>query len=131
MQRIPKDVYSRCVGIAKSYYLLLARKREIEREILLSSPPPSNGMPKGGRISDSTGDKAERLLRRKAEIERKIAAIQAAMEALRDETEREFIRKNLFDRIPMGYFYTPMSIETCKRTRKRFIIHIAEETNEI
>ena len=129
--QIPKDTYGDCVRVAKSYYLLLARKREIEREILLSSPPPPNGMPRGGRISDKTGEKAERLIRRKAVIERKLGAIQAALDGLRDEHEMAFIRKNLFDRIPMEYIPAPMCERTMQSIRRAYIVALAYFLDEI
>lgn len=130
-ERIPRDVYSRCTILAKSYYVLIARRRELARDILLSSPPPSEGMPRSPGAGDPTARKAERLIACTAELDRKINAIHRALDDLPDETARAFIRKNLFDRIPMIYIDLPIAEIGMKRTRRAFVLSLAKHLNEI
>ena len=128
---MPKDIYSRCTILAKSYYNLLARRREKEREILLSSPPPGDGMPRSHGNGNPTAAKAERLIMCKDELDRKIKALQSAMEAMPDDTAREFIRKNLYDRLPMRYIDSPLPEISMKRIRRKFICLVAINLGEI
>lgn len=130
-ENIPKDIYSRCVILAKSYYSLLERRRETEREILLSSPPPRDGMPGHTGVGNPTAAKAERLMRRSAELDRKIKALQDAMETMPDESAREFIRKNLYGRIPIKYIVLPISERTMKRIRRTYLVQLAINLFEI
>lgn len=130
MEKVPKDIYSHCVRIAKSYYTLLTRRGQIEREILYASAAPPAGMPRGSDVGKPTESTALRLIRKKDEIDRKIGAIQRALEFLPGEVERAFIRKNLFERVPMIYIDAPISERTGKRIRAAYIQRLAMELDE-
>lgn len=120
-----RETYASCVKIAKSYYDLLRQRREIERDILLGSSAPSDGMPRSAGPGNPTAAKAERLMREKENVDMQIKAIQDALETLPDDPARKLIRQNLFQRIPMHWVNIPMAIVTMKRTRSRFIRQLA------
>lgn len=61
-----------------------------------------------------------------AENRQKTEAVRLALEALRDDTERELIRRNLFDKVPLQYIPIPLSLSTMKRIRARFLRLLAE-----
>lgn len=65
------------------------------------------------------------------ELERKISAVQSALEALPDEISRELIRQNMFKRVPMNRLDLPMSITTMKRIRTKFVYELAKRMNEV
>lgn len=128
--RLDGDIYGRCLNTAKGYYQMLRRRREIEEEIIHESPA-FDGQPKGGGISDTTASKAERIIQRQEENERKILAVEKAWAACTDDCEREFIKLNLFERVQMQRINLPISERTMKRYRKRFLIRLAENLFEI
>ena len=101
MNRIPKEVYQRNARLAKCYYFWLKQRRDIERDILYASAGPGDGMPRGGGNGDPTAAKAEKLIARLEEVDKKIRALQQAMDAMPDEESRVLIRKNLYDHIPL------------------------------
>lgn len=132
MNEIRKDVYLECVRMAKGYYDLIEQRRQIEKEILYGSAGPSDGMPHAGP-GNPTAAKAERLIRAKAMADKKIRALQNALEHLPDDWCAKLIRNNLFRRPPIsmecllyrhGY---PMSIRTMKRVRHDYIMDVARE----
>ena len=123
-------MYARNTALCKSYRILLKRLRQIERDILYSGTPPANGMPHASGTGDPTAAKAERLVRLKADTERKVQAINAAYDLLPDDTARDMIRRNVFDGIPMQNIDTPMSIRTMKRIRSEFVRRVAENMGE-
>lgn len=128
--RIPKEIYSQCAALAKSYYAMLRRRKELEEQILCGSPC-NDGQPKGSGTGDPTARKAERLVIAKERNEWKIRAVEQAWCRMIDETEREFIKQNLFERIPMQCIDLPMSIRSMKYAREKYINFLAEETGEI
>lgn len=128
--KIPKDVYRQCTLIAKSYYSMLKRRRELEEQILFGSPC-SDGQPKGSGVGDPTARKAERLIAAKERNEQKIRAVEQAWCRMVDEQAREFIKKNLFEGVRMQYINLPMSIPTMKLLRIKFIRFLAEELDEV
>ena len=130
MGKIPNDSYSQCYAIAKSYYTMLARRREWEEEILFASQC-SDGQPKGNGTGNPTAAKAERLIEAKARNDWKIRAVEQAWARMADETEREFIKLNIFKGVRMHYIELPMSIMSMKRVRGRFIKYLAEELKEV
>lgn len=127
---LPNDIYRTAVNVAKSYYAMLRRRQEIEQEIILASPTP-DGQPRGTETSDTTARKAERLMLRKDENERKIKAVEQAWAAFTAPWQREFIKLNLFENIRMDDINLPVSVITMKRWRKRFLIQVAENLHEI
>lgn len=128
--KIPKDIYRQCTLIAKSYYSMLKRRRELEEQILCGSPC-SDGQPKGSVVGDPTARKAERLIVAKERNEQKIRAVEQAWCRMVDEQAREFIKKNLFEGVQMQYINLPMSIPTMKLLRIKFIRFLAEELDEV
>lgn len=129
MERLEADTYSLCLIIAKSYYRLIKRQKEIEQDIIFSSRK-ADGRSQGN-AGNPTALKAERILLRQKENERKIKAIEHAWSGMLDDCEKIFIKKNLFERIPMQYIDLPMSFRTMKRVRKKFLIALAMNLYEI
>lgn len=130
MSKLPKDIYKQCNAIARSYYTMLARRKEQEEEILHGSKC-SDGQPRGSSIGDPTAAKAARLIELKERNDFKIKAVEQAWCRMVDVTARRFIKKNVFEGVPMNYIDLPMSIRSMKRTRKCFITYVAEELKEI
>lgn len=131
MPKIPQEIYSECVQIAKDYYALLRQRSEIERDILLGSSGPADGMPRASAPGNPTAAKAERMMREKEQVDRTIRAIQDALESLPDETAMQVIRKNLFQKIPMHWINLPVSIPTMKRIRATFIQRLARNLGRV
>ena len=127
---LPNDVYRNAVNISKSYYVMLRRRHEIEDEIIQASHPP-DGQPGGGGPGNPTARKAERIILRQAENERKIKAVEQAWDEFTEPYQREFIRLNLFENIRMDDINLPVSLRSMKRLRKKFLIQVAENLNEI
>ena len=127
---LPNDVYRNAVNISKSYYAMLRRRHEIEDEIISASHAP-DGQPGGGGPGDPTGRKAERIIQRQAENERKIKAVEQAWDEFTEPYQREFIKLNLFENIRMDDINLPVSLRSMKRLRKKFLIQVAENLNEI
>lgn len=128
--RIPKEIYSQCTALAKSYYAMLRRRKELEEQILYGSPC-NDGQPKGSGTGDPTARKAERLVVAKERNEWKIRAVEQAWCRMVDETDRELIKQNLFKQMPMHCIDLPMSVIDMKRTRKKYLTFLAEELGEI
>ena len=127
---LPNDIYRNAVNISKSYYAMLRRRHEIEDEIISASHAP-DGQPGGGGPGDPTGRKAERIIQRQAENERKIKAVEQAWDEFTEPYQREFIKLNLFENIRMDDINLPVSLRSMKRLRKKFLIQVAENLNEI
>ena len=122
---------SRATEIAKSYYALLDEKKEIEKDILLGSSGPQDGMPRGGP-GNPTEAKAERLMAAKVDVQRKLDAIHGALETLPDEDARKLIRLNLFKHIPMQLInMNQLPIITMKRIRSQFLRELYRRLNKI
>jgi hypothetical protein len=127
---LPNDVYKTAVNTAKAYYAMLRRRKEIEDEIINESPC-SDGQPHGSGTSDTTAQKAERILLRQAENERKVKAVEQAWAIFPNGFDREFIKLNLFENIRMDDINLPMAVRSMKRLRKAFLFCVAENLNEI
>ena len=127
--RLPPDTYHIVLTIAKSYYTLLRRRREIDDAIRWESRQVDG--PPGGAPGNPTARKAERLITKKDQNERKIQAIEKAWNEMSDDTERELIERNLFQKIPMNWINLPMSERSMKRVRRRFLRCLAEELGEL
>jgi len=48
-----------------------------------------------------------------------------------DETSREFIRLNMFERVPKEYISLPLSLRTMARRRHLFLAELAKNLYEI
>lgn len=105
MGKIPNDIYSQCYSIAKSYHDMLAR-----------------------RVSFAE-DEACNAVSERNEV--KIKALEQAWAQMADETEREFIKLNIFEGVRMHYIELPLSIRSMKRLRAKFIFMLAVELNEL
>ena len=127
---LPNDIYRTAVNVSKSYYTMLMRRKEIEDEIIHASPI-SDGQPRGRGPGDPTGRKAEKIIQRQAENERKIKAVEQARDEFTEPYQREFIKLNLFENIRMDDINLPVSLRSMKRLRKKFLIQVAENLNEI
>ena len=127
---LPNDIYWEAVNISKSYYAMLRRREDIESEII-NATPAQDGQPHGTTPSDVTGMKAERIILRQAENDRKINAVEQAWAIFTEPYQREFIKLNLFENIRMESINLPFALITMKRLRKKFLIRVAENLNEI
>lgn len=127
---LPNDVYRTAVNTAKSYYAMLRRRKEIEDEIIHESPC-SDGQPHGSGTSDTTGQKAERILLRQAENDRKIKAVEQAWAIFAEPCQREFIKLNFFEDIRMDDINLPMCLRSMKTLRKQFLCAVAENLHEV
>lgn len=128
--KLDPDVYSRCVATAKGYYRMLRRQKEIEEEIIHETHAP-DGQPRGSGTGDPTGRKVEKILQRQRENDRKIRAVEQAWMECESDRERELIKHNLFEETQMQYIWLEMSLRTMKRCRKRFLIRLAKNLQEI
>ena len=127
---LPNDIYREAVNTAKSYYALLRRQKDIEDEIINASPT-SDGQPRGNQTSDTTAQKAEKIIKRQAQNDRKIKAIEQAWAVFTEPYQREFIKLNLFENIRMDNINLPMSVRSMKRLRHSFLLRVAENLHEI
>jgi hypothetical protein len=109
---------------------LLQRRQEIESEIIHQSPD-SDGQPRGNQTSDVTAQKAERIVLRQEQNERKIKAIEQAWHSFSEPYQRDFIKFNFVENIRMDDINLPFSDRTMKRIRKTFLICLAENLHEI
>lgn len=129
MKILPNDVYRRCVAVAKSYNALKKRCSEQEEMILYGSSS-NDGMPHGSGVGNPTAQKAERLIAIHEKNAEKIKAIEKALCRMRDNTEREIVRKSFFDGVRLCHITIPASERTMKRIRSKFIVFLAEELGE-
>nr|DAF36823.1 MAG TPA: hypothetical protein [Caudoviricetes sp.] len=109
---------------------MLQRQREIEEEIIHETHAP-DGQPRGSGTGDPTGRKVEKILQRQRENDRKIRAVEQAWMECESDRERELIKRNLFEETQMQYIWLEMSLRTMKRCRKRFLIRLAKNLQEI
>lgn len=119
---LPHNVYMQMLYIINDYNRLCKERLEI----LYSSPPPSDGQPRGGNISDTTAAKAIRL----AKVDEETHCIDDVLNELRGEysakTYVEFNPYIAFD--DEGYFNymhkrdenNPNDIGPSNRTWKRY-----------
>ena len=129
MEKLPKDIYRQTMAVAGAYYAMLARRRELRAAVFYEGAG-TVGMPRRPGIADPTARKAERLSIASRD-DWKIQCVEQALNRLEDDTEREFVRLNIFERIRMHHINLPMSIRTMKRTRGRYINLLAQELGEI
>lgn len=132
-QRVTKEFYKFCTHLAKDYYNLIERRRQIEKEILYGSCGPSDGMPHSTGTGDPTAIKAEKLIQEKREVDYYLGALQSAFQKLPDEWCMKLIRNNLFRFPPITMeclqhkYHYPMSLRTMKTIRHNYIADVARE----
>lgn len=114
MEKLPKDIYRQCVAIAGAYYTLLARRKELDCA-----------------TNNKQAQELERLATTRRRTVWKIRCIERALEQVTDTTEREFVRKNVFEHMRMHHIDLPLSVRTMKRVRRRYIYTLAKELGEI
>jgi hypothetical protein len=127
--KLPADVYYRVVNIAESYYVLRRKLKEMESSVL-NGTARKDGQPKGNGISNTTAARAEKIIEKQAECERKIKAIERAWNIL-GPLYREFIRMNFFEHQDARELDFPMSPEEKKEVRAFFLTKLARNLNEI
>ena len=126
---LPADVYYRVVNIAESYYVLLKRLKKMESSALLNTAP-KDGQPRGNQTADTTAHKAEQIIERQEECDRKINAIERALSPL-GPIYKDFIRLNLFERKDMRLIDLPLSFQEKKDVRTFFLNRLARNLHEI
>ncbi len=127
--QLPADVYYRVVNIAESYYVLRDRLKKMENSVL-SGTARKDGQPRGNQISDTTAARAEKIIEKQAECDRKVRAIERAWNIL-GPLYKEFIRMNFFEHQDARNLDFPMSLEEKKEVRAFFLIRLARNLNEI
>ena len=127
--QLPADVYYRVVNIAESYYVLRDRLKKMENSVL-SGTARKDGQPRGNQTSDTTAARAEKIIEKQAECDRKVKAIERAWNIL-GPLYKEFIRMNFFEHQDARNLEFPMSLEEKKEVRAFFLIRLARNLNEI
>lgn len=61
----------------------------------------------------------------------RIEAVEKALKDCENDLEREIIKKNIFDGLPMQYISEYYSIRAMKRIRKNFLVRLAQNLKEI
>ena len=110
MEKIRPDAHQITMRIAKNYYQLLEKKKAAGYNDFTNLA--------GVSLKDWWNDF-------------KIKAIEQSWAAMVDETEREFIKKNLFEGIPMQCINLPMSMSAMKRARRKFLTLLAKKIGEM
>ena len=126
---LPADVYYRVVNIAESYYVLRRRLKEMENSVL-NGTARKDGQPRGNGISNTTATRAEKIIEKHAECERKVKAIEKAWNIL-GPLYKEFIRMNFFEHQDARDMEFQMSDEEKRDVRRFFLIKLARNLNEI
>lgn len=126
---LPADVYYRVINIAESYYVLRDRLKKMENSVL-NGTARKDGQPRGSGISNTTAARAEKIIDKQAECERKVKAIERAWNIL-GPLYKEFIRMNFFEHQDARELEFPMSDEEKKEVRAFFLIKLARNLNEI
>lgn len=112
--QLPNAAYHTTLWVIRDY----DRMVEEADDILLESPSPADGMPRGGRIIDEVSEKAER----RANYLKKTLAIEKAMNRIPTEYQRgvwENITKH-------KAFPKDASRSTYSRNKSKFIYHVAK-----
>lgn len=110
MEKIPPEARRVTMCISKSYYKLLERQRDMGNHDFSELA--------GVSLQDWWNNF-------------KIKAIEQSWAEMVDETEREFIKKNLFEGIPMQCINLPMSMSAMKRARRKFLTLLAKKIGEM
>lgn len=126
---LPADVYYRVVNIAESYYVLRNRLKKMESSVLFKTVP-KDGQPRGNQVADTTAHKAEQIVERQEECQRKVNAIERALNPL-GPIYKDFIRRNLFEHKDMKYIDLPLSLPEKDDVRTFFLNRLARYLHEI
>lgn len=126
---LPADVYYRVVNISESYYVLLNRLKKIENSALYNTARKT-GQPHGNQVGNPTAHKAERIIEKQEECERKIKAIEQALNPL-GPIYKDFVKLNFFEHRKLNDIDLPMSNQEKKDVRTFFLTKVARNLNEI
>jgi hypothetical protein len=126
---LPADVYYRVVNISESYYVLRDRLKKIETSVMHNTAR-KDGQPHGNQIADTTAHKAEKIIEKQEECERKIKAVERAWSPL-GPLYKDFIKLNFFEHNDMQSIDLPMTLQERKEVRAYFLIKLARNLNEI
>lgn len=111
---LPGAVYHTALWIIRDYDRMVAEANDI----LLESPSPSDGMPRGGRLVDEVQAKADK----RAGYLRKTTAIEQAMKRIPDEYQRG-VWENITKR---KAFPKDASRSTYSRNKSKLVYHVAK-----
>lgn len=112
--QLPNAVYHTTIWIIRDYERMLGEANDI----LLESPSPSDGMPRGGRLVDEVNEKSDK----RAKYLRKILAIEKAMKRIPDEYQ-----KGVWENITKHKAYPKdASRSTYSRNKSKLIYHVAK-----
>ena len=118
--RLPKTLYKRVLATVRDYDRML-----LEREsILLASPAPPDGLPRGCKTSDPTADKAVKL----DAIDRCLHAVDQALMQVPEEYREAIMQKIITDAWPIT---VPVHRSTASYWKTRFLYYLAKNLNFI
>lgn len=119
---IPSYKWNTIQAILSSYENMKKEYAQRTDSILLSSPSPPDGQPKGSNISDTTGDKVTQLNSPfMVRLLANIIAVETAFEKL-NKVEQEFVRQYFFQ----GRRYIDCDIRVKRKNRK--VVCLSERT---
>ena len=127
--KLPVDVLYRVVNISNSYYILLNRLKQFECSVM-NNTSHNDGLPHGNQVGKPTEQKAEKIIEKQEECERKIKAVERAWNPL-GPLYKDFIKLNLFEHKDMESIDLPMTLQERKEVRAYFLIKLARNLNEI
>ena len=127
--KLPTDVLYRVVNISNSYYILLNRLKQFECSVM-NNTSPNDGQPHSNQVSKPTEQKAEKIIEKQEECERKIKAVDRAWNPL-GPIYKDFIKLNLFEHKDIESIDLPMTLQEKKEVRTYFLIKLARNLNEI
>jgi len=127
--RLPTDVLYRVVNISSSYYILVNRLKQFECSVM-NHTSHNDGQPHSNQVGKPTELKAEKIIEKQEECERKIKAVERAWNPL-GPIYKDFIKLNLFEHQDMESIDLPMTLQEKKEVRIYFLIKLARNLNEI
>lgn len=134
---MPDDLKQRCLSLVKGYKRLLKQYTQKRNEILLSSKPPADGMPRSGKIGDEAFEKTQKLAKLDSLFDAAvIRAIDKAKECIgldiasTEERRRvaEAVWDSCVDRNNFTFEYRALCVGKTNfyERRRRFLYNIAQ-----
>ena len=127
--KLPADVLYRVVNISSSYYILINRLKQFECSVM-NNTSHNDGQPHSNQVGKPTEQKAEKIMEKQEECERKIKAVERAWNPL-GPIYKDFIKLNLFEHKDIESIDLPMTLQEKKEVRSYFLIKLARNLNEI
>jgi hypothetical protein len=93
-------------------------------------PSHNDGQPHSNQVGKPTEQKAEKIIVKQEECERKIKAVERAWNPL-GPIYKDFIKLNLFEHKDIESIDLPMTLQEKKEVRSYFLIKLARYLNEI